>query len=107
MNDMQKVCMQILQEQGINPISSIDFDVNGTLHSLTFKYIIDTYMQASEESRLVFVTALKKAGSAKEMGIEKFFEGMGKLLLMSHLSDKLVPSKKEDSIDFAALAKLN
>ena len=80
--------MKILQEEGINPISSIDFDVNGTVHSLTFEYIIDTYMQASQESRLVFLTALKKAVDAKEMGIEKFFEGMGQLLLMTHLSDK-------------------
>ncbi|MMZ68893.1 hypothetical protein D1872_316410 [compost metagenome] len=80
--------MKILQTEGINPVSSIDFDVNGTVHSLTFAYIIDTYMQASEEARLVFVTALKKAVNAKEMGIEKFFEGMGQLLLMSHLSEK-------------------
>jgi hypothetical protein len=45
-------------------------------------------MSASEDSQLVFVTTLKKATSADEMGIEKFFEGMGQLLLMSHLSDK-------------------
>ena len=80
--------MEILQNEGINPISSIDFDVNGTVHSLSFEYIIDTYMQASQESRLVFLAALEKAVDAKEMGIEKFFEGMGQLLLMSHLSDK-------------------
>jgi len=86
--NLKETCMKILQEEGINPISSIDFDVNGTVHSLTFEYIIDTYMQASQESRLVFLTALKKAVDAKEMGIEKFFEGMGQLLLMTHLSDK-------------------
>lgn len=80
--------MEILHNEGINPISSIDFDVNGTVHSLSFEYIIDTYMQASEESCLVFLTALQKAINAKEMGIEKFFEGMGQLLLMTHLSDK-------------------
>jgi len=88
MDAIRQVCMKILQSEGINPISSIDFDVNGTAYSLTFEYIIDTYLQASEESRLVFVTALKKAVDAKEMGIEKFFEGMGQLLLMTHLSDK-------------------
>ncbi len=80
--------MEILYNEGINPISSIDFDVNGKVHSLSFEYIIDIYMQASEESRLVFLAALQKAVDAKEMGIEKFFEGMGQLLLMSHLSDK-------------------
>jgi len=88
MANMKEVCIKILEEEGINPISSIDFDVNGTVHPLTFEYIIDTYMQASQESRLVFLTALKKAVDAKEMGLEKFFEGMGQLLLMTHLSEK-------------------
>jgi len=88
MDAIQQECMKILEDKGINPISTIDFDVNGTVHSLSFSYIIETYMQASQESKLVFLTALKKAVDAKEMGIEKFFEGMGQLLLMTHLSDK-------------------
>jgi len=88
MDALKQKCMEILHNEGINPISSIDFDVNGKVHSLSFEYIIDIYMQASEESRLVFLAALQKAVDAKEMGIEKFFEGMGQLLLMSHLSDK-------------------
>ncbi|ADN08242.1 conserved hypothetical protein [Sulfurimonas autotrophica DSM 16294] len=88
MDAVREKCMKTLQNESINPVSSIDFDVNGKVHSLSFEYIIDTYMQASEESRLVFLSALQKAVDAKEMGIEKFFEGMGQLLLMSHLSDK-------------------
>jgi len=88
MDAFKQECIELLQKEGINPISSIDFDVNGKVHSLSFEYIIDAYMQASEESRLVFLSALKKAVAAKEMGIEKFFEGMGKLLLMTHLSEK-------------------
>ncbi len=82
-------CFSLLESHGINKISSIDFKVNEELHSLTFEYIIDTYMQASETSQYVFVSALKKALAAQNMGIEKFFEGMGQLLLMTHLSDKL------------------
>ncbi len=82
-------CLEILKDKGINPISTIDFDVNGTLHSLSFEWIIDTYTQASPEATFVFLTALKKAVTAENMGIEKFFEGMGKLLLMTHLSKKL------------------
>lgn len=88
MNQNKKECLDLLKTHGINPASEIDFDVNGETHSLSLEYIIDTYMSASDESQLVFVTALKKATSAKEMGIDKFFEGMGQLLLMSHLSDK-------------------
>jgi len=87
-NTNKQECLDILNENGINPASKIDFDVNGETHSLSLEYIIDTYMSASDESQLVFVTTLKKATSADAMGIEKFFEGMGQLLLMSHLSEK-------------------
>ncbi len=46
-------------------------------------------MKASKESQLVFLTALKKSIDAKDMGVDRFFEGMGQLLLMTHLSDKI------------------
>lgn len=88
MDSIKEECLQILQSEGINPVSSIDFEVNAKVHSLSFEYIIDTYMQASQESKLVFLSALKKSIVGKEMGIEKFFEGMGQLLLMTHLSEK-------------------
>ena len=89
MNEIEKKCKELLAEQNINILSEIDFDVNGEVHSLSVEYIIDTFMKASDESQLVFFTALKKAAEAKDMGIEKFFEGMGQLLLMTHLSDKI------------------
>jgi len=86
--DIKQECKEILKSNGINTQSAIDFDVNGAPMSLTFEYIIDTFMQASQESQLVFLRALQKTVEADEMGIEKFFEGMGQLLLMTHLSDK-------------------
>ena len=81
-------CFKLLSQEGINPASTIQYEVNGEEMSLSIKYIIDTYMQASQESQLVFLTAMKKALEANAMGLEKFFEGMGQLLLLSHLSDK-------------------
>ena len=89
MNDIANQCKAIIEDENINIKSGIDFDVNGEIHTLTLEYIIDTYMQASDESQLIFLTALQKAIKAKDMGIDKFFEGMGQLLLMTHLSDKL------------------
>ena len=86
--DIANKCKMVLKKSGINSLSEIDFDVNGEVMSMTLEYIIDTYMQASQESQLVFLTALQKATDSKEVGIEKFFEGMGQLLLMTHLSDK-------------------
>ena len=81
-------CFELLRHEGINPASTIEYEVNDEAMSLTIEYIIDTYMQASEESQLVFLTAMKKALEANAMGLEKFFEGMGQLLLLSHLSDQ-------------------
>jgi len=86
--DIKQECKEILKSNGINSQSVIDFDVNGKPMSLTLEYIIDTFMQASQESQLVFLRALQKAVEADDMGIEKFFEGMGQLLLMTHLSNK-------------------
>ena len=88
MSSISDKCNKLLLEENINTDSSIDFDVNGELHSMTFEYIIDTYMKASEESKLVFVAALQKAVAVDNMGVDNFFEGMGQLLLMTHLSDK-------------------
>ena len=88
MNKVEAECKKILTEESIDTFSEIDFDVNGKVHTLSFNYIIETYMQASEESQLVFLTAMKKALHVDEMGVDKFFEGMGQLLLMTHLSEK-------------------
>jgi len=85
---MKEKCLEILKKEGINPASEIDFDVNGKVYPLSLLYIIETYMQASEDSQKVFVDALTKATKADEIGVDKFFEGMGQLLLMTHLSDK-------------------
>jgi len=88
MNNVSDACKKLLLEANINTDSSIDFDVNGKIHAMTFEYIIDTYMQASDESQLVFFSALEKAIHVDDMGVDKFFEGMGQLLLMTHLSEK-------------------
>ena len=82
-------CKKLLLEENINSDSSIEFDVNGKIHTLTFEYIIDTFMQASDESHQIFLDALKLSLEAKGMGVDKFFENMGQLLLMTHLSKKI------------------
>ena len=89
MNKIEEKCKEVLAAQGIDINSEIDFDVNDKMHTLSFKYIIETFMQASEESQLVFLTALKKSIDTKDMGVDRFFEGMGQLLLMTHLSEKI------------------
>ncbi len=89
MNKVSDECKNILLVENIDIFSEIDFEVNSKVHTFSFEYIIDTFMQASDESQLVFLAALKKALKTDEMGVEKFFEGMGQLLLMTHLSTKI------------------
>ena len=89
MNRVAQECKSLLSKEGIDINSEIDFDVNGKVHTLSFEYIIDTFMQASEDSQDVFMKALEKSISANESGVNQFFEGMGQLLLMTHLSEKM------------------
>jgi len=90
MCEIEKKCHELLITEGIDINSQIDFDVNGKVHTFSFNYIIKTFMQASDESKLVFLSALQKSINTKDMGVDKFFEGMGQLLLMTHLSNKIV-----------------
>jgi len=89
MNINERKCRDILEQEGIDILSEIDFDVNKEVHTLSFEHILQTFMQASNESQLLFVSALQKSLDAKNMRVDKFFEGMGQLLLMTHLSDKI------------------
>ncbi len=90
MSEIRQKCIEFLAQNNINLDSEIDFDVNGKVHTLSFKYIMDAFMMASEESQLVFLAALEKSTNSKDgMGIERFFEGMGQLLLLTHLSKNI------------------
>lgn len=87
MNNISNKCTELLKNKGIDISSEIDFIINSDIKTLTFNEIITSYMQASQQSQKFFYTALKKVVATDEKGIEKFFEGMGQLLLMSHLSE--------------------
>lgn len=88
-NDIKKEILILLANQDISVDSNVDFNVNGKVVNLSYRFIIDSYMQASQEAQLVFLAALRKSQKAGQMGVEKFFEGMGQLLLMGSLSNKL------------------
>lgn len=88
-NDIKHLCKELLTKNSIHLNSEIDFDINGDIHTLSFEYIIDTFMMASDSSKAAFLAALQKALESKNEGARKFFEGMGQLLLMTHLSKKI------------------
>ena len=89
MRSITQECKDIISKEGINLQSLVEYNVNGEVHSLSIEWIVDAFMQASEDSHQVFLDALKLSLEAKGMGIDKFFQDMGQLLLMTHLSDKL------------------
>jgi hypothetical protein len=89
MDKLSQKCKELLKNNDIDLKSEIDFDINGDLYSLSFEYIIDSYMTASEDSKRSFLTALQEALKAGRNGAQKFFEGMGQLLLMTHLSKNI------------------
>ena len=88
MSDIEQKCFDMLKKRGIDIHSSIDYDVNGDIHSLTFEYILNSFMQASDDSKEMFYEALTLALSSDNKSVENFFESMGQLLLMTHLSQK-------------------
>ena len=89
MRTIAQQCKDIIKREGINLASTIEYEINGEIHPLTIEWIVDTYMQASTENHQIFLDALKLSLEAKGMGIDKFFEDMGQLILMTHLSDKM------------------
>jgi len=78
----------LLLDQHINPASTIEYDVNGSLHVMSLEEIAEQFMSASEESQEIFVLALKKSLEQGKSGVQNYFEKIGELLLMSSLSEK-------------------
>lgn len=93
-SDLLQACKALLSEQSVNPASTIEFEVNGELHTLSLQQIIESYMQASAEAQLVFFSAMQKSVESGNMGIQKFFEGMGRMLLMAAYSEHFDPVEK-------------
>jgi hypothetical protein len=79
-----QTCKQSLLNRNINPASSINYNINTKVHTLSLEEIISAYLQAEKKEFFVelFEAVLKKS----DKDLEQFFEQMGKLLLMSSLS---------------------
>jgi len=77
-------CVDALEDRGVNPISRVEYEINGKIHSITLEWIIDSYMLSEQND--VFVELFKKALKSSDAELKEFFEQMGKLLLMSSLS---------------------
>ena len=92
MNVNIKTCKDLLLQHKITPASVIEYEVNGELHSLTLEFIIKAYMEGSQETKEVFYHSLKSVLPKGKPAIEPYFQQMGKLILMSSLSQHEVKS---------------
>ena len=80
-------CKKELLKIGINPASTIEYDVNGKVYTVSLEWIIEAYSGASERTKDLFVNSLKEILGTHTKNIEKFFEDMGQLVLMTSLSE--------------------
>ena len=81
---MMQKCKDLLLDNNINPISSIDYDINGEIHTLSLEWIIEAYLKT--EKKELFVNMLEKVVQGSGDDVETFFQQMGQLILMSSLS---------------------
>jgi hypothetical protein len=79
-------CKQSLLDHNINPASSIEYDINGELHTLSLEWIIEAFLKT--EKKGLFIELFEKVLQKSDAEIEQFFQQMGQLILMSSLSDK-------------------
>ena len=91
---MLKECKQSLLDKNINPASSIEYEINGEVHTLTLEWIISAYLQT--EKNELFVGLFTKALQGSDADIELFFQQMGQLILMTSLSKQAEAVCKAD-----------
>jgi len=81
-------CKDSLLEHDINPRSSIEYDINGQIHTLSLEWIIEAFLQTEKKS--FFIELFEKVLNGSNAEIEQFFQQMGQLILMSSLSQEAV-----------------
>ena len=79
------MCKESLLDRGINPASSIEYEINGELHTLSLEWIVSAFLKT--EKKELFMDLFNKVLKQSDADIETFFEQMGQLVLMSSLSE--------------------
>lgn len=83
-------CEKILMDAGINPASTIEYRINDEMRTVSLTWIIESFLRASEETKVLFVSSLTKIAATKNhLALKEYFENMGKLLILSAHSQTL------------------
>jgi hypothetical protein len=89
-------CKSFLLDINVNPASTIEYEINNEIYTITLDWIIETYMNTSEATQELFINSLLKMQTAPEL--KAYFEQMGQLILMSSLSQKDTNITSDDLI---------
>ncbi|NOQ29717.1 MAG: hypothetical protein GQ570_01205 [Helicobacteraceae bacterium] len=80
-------CKDLLLDVNVNPVSSLEYEINGEIQTITIEWLLDVYESSSDESQELFFKTLSAAVESKSREVvKKFFEDSGKLVLMAALS---------------------
>jgi len=96
-------CKKSLLEHNINPVSSIEYDINGEIHTLTLEWIIEAFLKT--EKKELFMELFKKVLKGSDHDIEQFFQQMGQLILMSSLSEQAEAVGQTDFFSVESIKK--
>lgn len=85
--NIKEICKQILMAKNINPASTIEYSVNGQIHTVTLEWIIDAYSQGNDKTKALFLSSLQTIADTHAGNIKKYFEDMGQLIIMTSMSE--------------------
>ena len=81
-------CKDLLNDVTVNPASTLEYEINSKIETITIEWLLDVYENSADESQDIFFKALKSAVETKSREtVKKFFEDTGKLVLMASLSN--------------------
>lgn len=84
--DIVQICKEILLAKNINPVSTIEYDVNGQIHTVTLEWIIESYAQGNDKTKALFLSSLQTVVDTHNGNIKKYFEDMGQLIILTSMS---------------------
>ncbi len=85
--NITEICKNILMTKNINPASTIEYDVNGQVHTVTLEWIIEAYAGGNDKTKALFLSSLQTIADTHAGNIKKYFEDMGQLVILTSFSE--------------------
>jgi hypothetical protein len=85
--DIIPICRKILLDKNINPASTIEYDVNGEIYTVTLEWIIESFAGGNDQTKALFLSSLQKIADTHSFNIKKYFEDMGQMIMLTSFSE--------------------